>query len=78
MKGFIVSDKTTQGVIIINAIIIGNNTVQQYDISWSNRILGKEALTHINTNIIKQVLKPKLRLVINPSKDTLKILISIS
>jgi len=69
--------KTIQGMITMNAIIIGNKTVQQYDISWSNRILGKEALTHINVKIIKQVFKPKVRLVISPSKDIFKILISI-
>ena len=49
-----------------NAIIIGNNIVQQKDISWSKRILGKEALTHIKTNIIKHVLNPKLKLLIRP------------
>lgn len=57
---------TKQGIIIINAIIIGNNIVQQKDINWSKRILGNEALTQMKTNIIKQVLKPKLRPLINP------------
>ena len=35
-------------------ITIGNNIVQQNDINWSKRILGKEALTHINKKIIIQ------------------------
>ena len=29
--------------------------VQQKDINWSKRILGKDALTHIKTKIIIQV-----------------------
>ena len=33
-----------QGTNITNAITIGSKTVQQKDINWSNRILGKEAL----------------------------------
>ena len=37
---------------------IGNRIVQEKDINWSNRILGKEALTQINTNIIIQDLIP--------------------
>ena len=77
MVGTILRPKTIQGIIIMNAIIIGNNTVQQYDISWSKRILGKEALTHMNINIIIQVFNPKLRLVNSPSKDTFKRLVSI-
>ena len=48
-----------EGINIINANNIGNNTVQQNDINWSKRILGKEHLTHINTNIIIQDLNPK-------------------
>jgi hypothetical protein len=47
-------------------MIIGNNIVQQKDISWSKRILGNEALTHIKTNIIKHALNPKLKLLIKP------------
>ena len=57
---------TIQGKTTINAIIIGNKIVQQYDISWSNRILGKDALTHIKTKNITQAFSPKLRLVFNP------------
>ncbi len=40
---------------------MGNSMVQQNDINWSNRILGKEALAHIKTKIIIQVLSPKVR-----------------
>ena len=36
-----------EGNIIINPKVSGNKTIQQKDINWSNRILGKEALTHI-------------------------------
>ena len=42
----------TQGINTIKAITTGNKTVQQNDINWSKRILGKEALAHININII--------------------------
>ena len=62
----------------MNAIIIGNKTVQQYDINWSKRILGKEALAHINTNIIIQDFRPNIKLEIKPSKKTLKKFISVS
>lgn len=58
---------TKQGITIINAIIIGNKIVQQKDISWSNLILGKDALTHIKIKIIKQVFNPKLKLLIRPN-----------
>ena len=51
-----------QGINIIKANKIGNNTVQQNDINWSNLILGKEALTQININIITQLLIAKLKL----------------
>ena len=30
---------------------MGNKTVQQKDINWSKRILGKEALAHIKIKI---------------------------
>ena len=46
---------------MINAITSGNNIVQQNDISWSKRILGKEALAHIKTKIIIQALSPRLK-----------------
>ena len=56
-----------QGTKITNAITIGNKTVQQKDINWSKRILGKDALAHINTNIIIQDLTPKVKPYNNPS-----------
>ena len=37
------------GINIMNANNIGNNTVQQNDINWSKRILGNDALTHMNS-----------------------------
>ena len=45
----------------IKANTKGNRTVQQNDINWSKRILGKEALTHIKTKIIMQDFSPKLK-----------------
>ena len=48
-----------QGISIIKANTIGNSTVQQNSINWSKRILGKEALTQINTNTIIELFKPK-------------------
>lgn len=56
-----------QGTNKINAIIKGNNIIQQKDINWSNRILGNEALTHMNTKIIIDDFKPKLTPYNNPS-----------
>ena len=47
-----------QGTSIINAMTIGNSTVQQNDISWSYLIRGKEALAQIKINIIIQALSP--------------------
>ena len=58
---------STQGNKIIKDITIGNNTVQQNSINWSNLILGKLALTQINTKIIKHDLKPKIIPDIKPS-----------
>jgi len=55
------------GIKMIKAIIIGNRTVQQKDISWSKRILGKDALVHIKINIIIQDLRPKVNPYNNPS-----------
>lgn len=40
---------------------MGNNTVQQKDINWSKRILGKDARTHTKVNIRAQDLNPKER-----------------
>lgn len=50
-----------QGNSIIKAITKGNSIVQQNDISWSYRILGNEALAHININAITQDFNPKVR-----------------
>ena len=52
---------TIQGNNTTYAIIKGNNTVQHTDINWSKRILGKEALTQINTNIKKAVFNAKFK-----------------
>jgi hypothetical protein len=46
---------------IIKEITTGNKIVQQNDISWSKRILGSDALAHINTKIIRHVFKPKVK-----------------
>jgi len=56
-----------QGTNTTNAIIRGSNIVQQKDINWSKRILGKEALIHIKTKIIIDDFKPKLIPYNNPS-----------
>ena len=55
---------TTQGIRTIKAIIIGSKIVQQKDINWSKRILGKEALVHINIKIITHDFIP----IANPHK----------
>ena len=52
---------TTQGNNTTYAIINGKNTVQQTDINWSKRILGKEALTQIKVNIKKDVFIAKFK-----------------
>ena len=52
---------TIQGINTINAITIGKSIVQENDINWSKRILGKEALTQINTKIIIQDLNPMIK-----------------
>lgn len=56
-----------QGTNTINAITTGSSIVQENDINWSNRILGKEALTHIKTKIITQDLIPIVKPNIIPS-----------
>lgn len=48
---------------------MGNNIVQQKDINWSKRILGKDALTQIKTNTIRELFKPKTTLDKNPLKE---------
>jgi hypothetical protein len=47
-----------QGNKTIKANNKGNNTVQQNDINWSKRILGNEALTHININTNIELFNP--------------------
>ena len=59
------------GTNIINANNIGNNTVQQNDINWSKRILGKDALTQMKINTIIELLIPKVKLDNNPSTEEL-------
>jgi hypothetical protein len=56
-----------QGINTIKLITKGSKTVQQYDINWSNLILGKEALIHIKINTRTEVFNPKLILYNNPS-----------
>jgi hypothetical protein len=60
----------TQGTSTMIPIIIGNSTVQQNNISWSNLILGNEALTQININIIKLDFRPKIIPYRLPSSNT--------
>ena len=50
-----------QGTKTINAITIGKRIVQLKDIYWSYLIRGKDALTQINVNTIRQVLIPTLK-----------------
>ena len=50
-----------QGTKITKAITTGSNTVQQKDINWSKRILGKEALAHMKTKIIIPDITPKAK-----------------
>jgi hypothetical protein len=50
------------GTNIINPNSTGNTTVQQYNINWSKRIRGNEALAHINMNINTAPFKPRIKL----------------
>jgi len=77
LLGIISKPYSIDGTNIINAITIGNNIVQQKDINWSKRILGKEALIHIKTKIIMHDFKPKLIPYINPSIKGFKDKISL-
>ena len=45
----------------MKAITIGSKIVQENNINWSKRILGKEALTQMKTNTKKIVLNPKFK-----------------
>jgi len=66
-EGIISKLYNIQGTNMIKAITIGNNTIQQNDISWSKRILGNEARTQMNVKIIIQDFVPKVRVFNNPS-----------
>ena len=56
-----------QGTNKTKAKTNGNNIVQQYDINWSKRILGKLALAQIKTNIMIKVFNPIIKLYNTPS-----------
>ena len=56
-----------QGTSIINAITKGSSIVQQKDINWSKRILGKEALIHMKIKIIIHDFTPRVKPYNNPS-----------
>ena len=62
---------SNEGISIINANRIGNNTVQQNDISWSNLILGNDALTQMKTNTIIELFIPKVTPDNSPSTEEL-------
>ena len=55
--------------------MIGNNTVQQNDINWSKRILGKLALAHIKVKIIILDLIPNIILDIKPAIKLLEVIL---
>lgn len=62
LLGNISNPYNIQGTSIINATTMGNNTVQQNDINWSNLILGKLALAQIKVKIIRLDLIPNIML----------------
>jgi len=64
---------TTHGIKTIKAITTGNRIVQENDISWSKRILGNDALTHMKVNIIAQDFIPKAKPDKSPSRAGLDI-----
>lgn len=67
LDGNISNPNIIHGINTINAITTGNNMVQLNNISWSNLIRGKEALTQINTKIIIDDFIPILNPYNNPS-----------
>ena len=67
-----------QGTNTISAITIGNNIVQENDINWSKRILGKEALTHIKTKTIMQDFTPMVKPYTIPSINGYEKTVNIS
>jgi hypothetical protein len=62
--------KSKQGTVTIKAKSKGNNTVQQKLMSWSNRILGSEARTHIKVKTKALDFIPKIRPEISPFVGT--------
>ena len=68
LTGIIPNPYIIQGIRTIKAITIGNNIVQEKDINWSKRILGNEALTHMNTKIIIQDFIPSIKPEERPSR----------
>lgn len=68
-----------QGIKMIKAKTNGNKTVQQKDISWSKRIRGNAALTHINVNtavkFIIQINKQSFNYSYKPSSFSLPLFI---
>ena len=56
----------------MKAITNGSKIVQENNINWSKRILGKEALTHIKTKTIIHDLIPKVKPEISPSINGLE------
>ena len=62
----------------MKAITTGSNIVQENDINWSKRILGKEALTHIKTKTIIHDFAPKVRPDIIPSIKGLENITNLS
>lgn len=65
-----------QGTITIKAMTIGNNIVQENDISWSKRILGKEALTHMKTKTITHDFIPIVKPYIIPSINGYEVIVN--
>ena len=61
LQGIISFTTNKVGTFITKEITIGNKVTQQKDINWSKRILGKEALAHMNINIIIQAFIPKAK-----------------
>jgi len=56
----------------MKAITIGSKIVQENNINWSKRILGKEALTQMKTKTIVHDLIPKVKPEISPSINGLE------
>ena len=65
-----------QGTNTMKAITTGSSIVQENDISWSKRILGKEALTHMKTKTIIQDLIPIVKPYIIPSTNGYEVIVN--